>query len=91
MASNRDRWDKIAIVIALNSVQNKVDIMTASLLKTGDKSVDKIQNILQSKKAKNISKYTTGGTRELIIAFKDNNGLKQKAFNHKEGFNCHQL
>lgn len=91
MIPNRDLWDIIAIVIALDLLYNNFDTMTASLLETGDKSIDKTQNILESKETKNISKCTTRRTRELPIAFRDNNGLKQKAFSHKECFNYHKL
>lgn len=91
MTPNRDFWNIIAIVIALNSLHNNFDTITASLLKTGDKSIDKIQNILQSKEAKNINKHTTGGTRKLIIVFRNKNDPKQKVFSHKECFNCHKL
>lgn len=46
MTPRRDLWDTIAIVIALNSLQKDFDTTTASLLKTGDKTIDQIQSIL---------------------------------------------
>lgn len=88
---NCDLWDIIAIVIVLNSLHNNFDITIISLLETKDKSIDKIQSILQSKKAKNISKRTTKGTKKLAMAFKDNNGPKRKALSHKKYYNYHKL
>ena len=89
MTPNRDLWDIIAMIIALNTLYEDFDTMTASLLETGNKTIDKIQSILQSKEAKNISKHTTRGTGELAMAFKDNN--KRKAASHKGCYNCHKL
>lgn len=55
MTSYQDLWDTIALVIALDSLHNNFDTTTASLLETGDKSVNEIQSILQSKKAKKLA------------------------------------
>lgn len=60
MALGQDLWDVIAIVIALDSLHEDFDTTTASLLEAGDKTIDQIQSILQSKEAKNISKRATG-------------------------------
>ncbi len=46
MTPNRDLRDTIAIVIAFDLLYNDFDIITANLLKTGDKLIDKIQSIL---------------------------------------------
>lgn len=63
-----------------------------SFLEIGNKIIDEIQSILQSKKVKNISKHITGGIKDLAIVFKDNTNLfKRKANSHKECFNCHKL
>lgn len=78
----------IAIVVTFDILHDDFDITTASLLEVGDKIIDKIQSILQFKKAKNISKYTIGGIRDLVITFRNN---KRKANSHKEYFNCHKL
>lgn len=47
---------------------------------------------MQSKKAKNISKWATGkGIGNLVIAFKNNNMSKKKANSHKKCYNYHNL
>lgn len=56
MTSDCNFWDIIAIVIALDILYNDFDIIITSLLQTSDKMINQIQSILQSKKAKNISK-----------------------------------
>ena len=89
MIPNRDFWDTIAIVIALDTLHDDFDTMMASLLETSNKTINKIQSILQSKEAKNISKRATGGTGELAMAFRDNN--KKKVASHEECYNCHKL
>lgn len=91
MMPNQDLQDTIAIIIALDSLQNNFDITTASLLETGDKSTNEIQSILSSKEVKNISKHTIKGTKKLTMVFKNNNGLKQKVFSCKDCFNYYEL
>lgn len=56
MTPDRDLWDTIAIIIALDNLHDDYDTTTASLLETGDKTIDEIQSILQFEEAKNISK-----------------------------------
>lgn len=46
LTPNRDIYNSIAIVIALDSIRKDFDTKTSSLLKTGDKTIDKIQQIL---------------------------------------------
>ena len=92
MTPDRDLWNTIAIVIALDTLYNNFNTTTASLvLKSGDKTIDQIQSILQSKEAKNISKWATGVTSDLAIAFRDSNGPKKKAQKDEECFNYHKL
>ncbi len=79
MTPNRDLWDTIAIVIALDSLHEDFDTTTASLLETGDKTIDQIQSILQSKEAKNLSKRAIRETSDLAMAFRDREGPKRKA------------
>ena len=90
MTPGRDLWETIAIVIALNSLHNNFDTTTASLLETREKTIDKIQIILQSKKTKNLSKQATGNTRDLTMAFRDKSP-KRKANNDDECYNCHKF
>lgn len=56
MTLGRDIWNTKAIVIALDTLHDNFDTTIDSLLKTGDKIIDQIQSILQSKKVKNITK-----------------------------------
>lgn len=65
-------WDIITIVIALNILYNNFDLITANLIKTGDKSIEQIQSILQLKKAKNINKQFMEAVAEIAMAFRDN-------------------
>ena len=63
-----------------------------NFLETRNKSIDKIQSILQSKETKNMSKRTIGGMGELTMIIKDNiNSLKRKANSNKKCFNYHKL
>lgn len=61
-----------------------------NFLEIGNKIIDKIQSILQSKKAKNTSRYVIGNTVELAIALKTSEILK-KTTSHEEYFNYHKL
>ena len=95
MTPSRDLWDTIAIVITLDTLHDAFETITANLLETGDKTIDQIQSILQSKEAKNISKRTTGVVGDLAMVFKSSNnydsGPKRKAGSDEECFNCHKL
>lgn len=90
MTPGRDLWGTIAIVIALDSLHEDFDTTTASLLETGDKTIDQIQSILQLKEAKNLSKRATGDTGDLAMAFRDK-GPKRKVRSDDECYNCHKL
>lgn len=92
MTPNRDLWDTIAIAVALDTLHDDFYITTVSLLETGDKTIDEIQSILQSKEAKNISKRAIGGTGDLAMAFRENNNMfKRKVSSHEKCSNCHEL
>lgn len=71
-------WNTIAIVIILNTLHNDFDITTTNLLKSGNKTIDQIQSILQSKKVKNINKQIIGIFRDLIMAFRNNKKVSKK-------------
>ena len=86
----QDLWDTIVIIIVLESLHQDFDTTTASLLEMGDKSIDEIQSIFQSKKAKNLSKRATGNTGDLTMAFRDK-GSKRKANSNDECYNCHKF
>lgn len=42
LMSNRNIYNNIAIVIALDSIHNDFETKTSSLLETGNKTIDKI-------------------------------------------------
>lgn len=86
-----DPWDTIVIVIALDTLHDNFDSITASLLEAKDKSIDQIQSILQSREAKNISKQSTGVVADAAMSFRDNQGTKKKAKSNEECYNCHRL
>ncbi len=97
LTPNRDIYDRIGIVIALDSIRNNFETKTLSLLKTGDKTIDKMQQILFSAEAKNLSKQATGVTNDLEMLFRGlqrgyNNysGGKRKAKSDEQCFNCHK-
>lgn len=96
MTPGRDLWDIIAIVIALDTLHDDFETTTTSLLESGDKTIDQIQSILQSREAKNISKRTTGAVGDLAMSLRNNNnyyqnGTKRKANSDEECFNCHKF
>ena len=70
LIASRDIYDSITIVVALDFIYKDFDTKTSSLLKIGDKTINKIQQILCSAKAKNLSKQATGVTNNLTMAFK---------------------
>lgn len=91
MTSKQDFQDIVVIIIALDLLYNNFNITTTSLLKFRDKTINQIQSILQSRKAKNISKYTIKAMEDLVIVFKDNNSLKKKTYRDGKYFNYYKL
>lgn len=73
MILNRNLWNKIAIVIILDSLYEDFDTITVSLLEIGNKTIYQIQNTLKSKEAKNLSKRAIEAIRNLAIAFYNHN------------------
>lgn len=71
MTLGQDLWDIIVIVITFNSLHSDFDATIASLLETSNKMIDQIKSILQSKKAKNLSKQAIKDMSDLTIVFKD--------------------
>ncbi len=69
MTERRDLFDTIAIVIALDKLHNDFDTATGSILETGDKSIDEIFTIIQSKGAKFKSKQATRNIGDAAMAF----------------------
>ncbi len=69
MTEGRDLFDTIAIFITLDTLHNDFDTTTANMLETGDKSIDEILTIIQSKEAKFKSKRATGNIDDAAMAF----------------------
>lgn len=83
--------DTIVIVISFDILYNNFDSTTANLLEAGDKSIDQIQSILQSKEVKNISKQATGIVTNAAISFKNNQRTKKKANSNEKCYNYYRL
>lgn len=88
---NRDIWDGISIAVTLDSLHNDFDIITESMLEWGDKSIDKMQQILASAEAKFISKRATGVTGDLAMSKGRNSTAKKRANSDDKCFNCGKL
>lgn len=94
IATNRNFWNTIVIVITLDSLYKDFNTTIVSLLETEDKTIDQVQSLLQSKKAKNLSKQVIRNTGDLVILFKDKNRdapSKKKANSNNKCFNGHKL
>lgn len=75
----QDLWDTMAILIAFNSLHKDFNTTIVSFLKIVDKKINQIQNILQSKKAKNISKQDIEkGISNLAMVFRDKSAKKMQ-------------
>ena len=59
MTEERDPFETQAIVIALDTLHDDYDTTTASMLETGNKSINEIFAIIQLKEAKFKSKRAT--------------------------------
>lgn len=78
----------IAIIINFNILYANFNITITSFLETDNKTVNKIQSILQSKKTKNINRQANKKIIKLAITFKNN---KRKAISYDKYFNCYKL
>lgn len=96
LTPGRDIYDSIAIVIALDLIHEDFDTKTSSLLGTGDKTIDEIQQILCSAEAKNLSKKATGVTNDVAMSFRGPQkynsyaGGKRKADSDERCYNCNK-
>lgn len=88
---NRDIWDSIAIVVALDSLHHDFETTTTSMLERGDKTIEEIQQILASAEAKFISKRATGVTADLAMSSRGKNAGKRKATSEDRCYNCHKF
>lgn len=64
-------------MIVLDLLNDNFDTIITSLLESRNKTINQIQSILQLRKTKNISKCITRATRDLEMAFKNNNSPKK--------------
>ena len=60
ITAGRDPFDTIAIVIIPDTLHSDFEATTASMLETGDKAIEELQSIIQSKEAKYKAKRSTG-------------------------------
>lgn len=94
MTEGRDSFKTIAIVIALDTLHDDYNTTTASMFKTGNKSIDEIFAIIQSKEAKIKSKRAARNMGDIAISTqcKTSNPSfqKRKANSDKECYNCYQ-
>lgn len=87
--SNRDIWDSIVIIVAHDSLHNDFESTTTTILECGNKTINKIQQILASAEAKLISKQATGVIAELAMLSKGH--IKRKAALDNKSFNCEKM
>lgn len=94
MTKRKDPFKTMAIIIALDTLHDNYNTTTASMLETGNKSINEIFAIIQSKKAKFKSKHIIRniGNAVMTIRGKTSNLLfqKRKANSDKDCYNCHQ-
>lgn len=62
----------MTIIIVFNMLFVKFDIITISFLKISNMTINQIQNILYSKKIKNLNKKLIKAINNLAIIFKKN-------------------
>ena len=90
--TNRNIWNSIAIAIAFDSLGNNFESTTTIILKCSNKTIDKIQQILASAKAKFVNKQSTYITGDLaMILGESQNDIKKESINKIKYFNCHKM
>lgn len=70
---NHNIWDRILIIIALDFLYNDFETTINRILKSGDKLIDKIQQILVLAKAKFFSKKIIKVTRDFAMIYNKKN------------------
>lgn len=94
ITQSRDFWNTISIIIAFKSLHQDFDIITANLLKMGNKSINEIQSILQLKEVKNLKKQANGDNGDLAMVFIDKDrgiSSKRKINSNNECYDCYKL
>lgn len=83
-------WDSIILVVTFDSLNNDFEITTAPLLYSGNKDLEKIQQIVISTKAANMAKKATGQIANLLMMAKKkmvDSRQQPKSRSTKEYFN----
>lgn len=77
-------------MVTLDFLHDNFEITITSILEQGDKTIDKIQQILASAEAKLINKRATGVTGDLAMMSWGRNlsGMKRKATSEDKCYNC---
>lgn len=91
ITTNRDIWDSIAIVVALDFLHDDFETTITSMLERGDKTIEEIQQILASAEAKFLSKQAIGVTADLTMMSKSKGSSKRKATSDDRCYNCHKF
>lgn len=89
MTEERDLFEIITIVIALDILYNDFDTTIASMLETGNKSINEIFTIIQSKEAKFKNKQAIKNIVDAVLTFCVF-PPKKKATYDNLCYNCHQ-
>lgn len=94
MTEGKDPFETMAIVIVLDTLHDDYNTTTASMLETGNKSINEIFAIIQSKEAKFKSKRAIGNIGDVVITIRgktsNSSSQKKKANSDEECYNCHQ-
>ena len=78
IASDWDIWNNIAIIVIIDLLHNNFSITTENILEWGNKTINEIQLIFASTKAKFISKRARRVIEDLAMMSKSRNSAKQK-------------
>lgn len=93
VTSNRDIWDTLTIVVAINVLHNKFDYIISRLLgQGGKKSVAEIQSLLSFAEAKLLSKKAVGVIVDLVYMSRNSSHKRKTTTTSKDKcFNCHKI
>ena len=70
LTEQRTIWESITLVVAFDSLHDNFEMTTASLLYSGDKDLEEIQQIVASTEAANLAKRAVGVTEDLALMAK---------------------
>lgn len=81
-------WDRINLVVTLDSLQDDFEMTTVPFLYSGDKDIEEIQQIVTSTKVANLAKRTVGVKANLTMMAKKKQSEKSDLRQNEEYFNC---